>query len=74
MLVYICTQITTTKQLKIMKNQLTQDLLNAKGQLNYTNSALNSNLENWERKEFLQVKQMLLLEIESLENRIQCIN
>ena len=56
-----------------MKTQLTQDLLNAKGQLNYTNNALLSNLENWERKEFLQVKEMLLLEIKSLENRIICV-
>jgi len=54
-----------------MKTQLTQDLKNAQGQLNYTNNALTSNLEAWERKEFEQVKEMLLSDITSLEMRIE---
>ena len=57
-----------------MMTQLTQDLTSIKNQLNYTNNALSSNLENWERKEFEQVKNMLLEEIESLENRINFLN
>jgi hypothetical protein len=57
-----------------MKTQLTQDLTNTQNQLNYTNNALTSNLENWERKEFEQVKKMLLLDIESLTNRIKFLN
>lgn len=57
-----------------MKTQLIQDLASAKGQLNYTNEALNSNLEKWERKEFQEVKAMLIEEIESLENRIDFLN
>jgi hypothetical protein len=56
-----------------MKTQLTQDLKSAKGQLSYTNNALASNLENWERKEYEQVKQMLIEEIESLEFRIKLL-
>lgn len=57
-----------------MKIQLTQDLASAKRQLNYTQNALLSNLENWERKEFLQVENDLLETIESLENRILFLN
>ena len=53
-----------------MKNQLLQDLATAKKGLNYTNEALNSNLENWERKEFLAVKIDLINDINSLEERI----
>lgn len=57
-----------------MKTQLIQDLASAKGQLNYTNGALASILENWERKEYQEVKAMLIEEIESLENRIKFLN
>lgn len=54
-----------------MKNQLLQDLATAKKGLNYTNKALNSNLENWERKEFEGVKIDLINDINSLEKRIE---
>ena len=54
-----------------MKNQLLQDLETAKKALNYTNEALNSNLENWERKEFEAVKIDLTNSINSLEKRIE---
>ncbi len=57
-----------------MKTQLIQDLNNTQKQLNYTNNALTFNLENWERKEFEQVKKMLLLDIESLTNRIEFLS
>jgi hypothetical protein len=53
-----------------MKKQLQQDLETAKKGLNYTNEALNSNLENWERKEFESVKEDLTNSINSLEKRI----
>lgn len=53
-----------------MKSQLLQDLATAKKGLNYTNEALNSNLENWERKEFEVVKIDLTNNINSLEKRI----
>ena len=53
-----------------MKNQLLQDLATAKKGLNYTNEALNSNLENWEKKEFEAVKIDLTNDINSLEKRI----
>jgi hypothetical protein len=53
-----------------MKTQLTEDLKSAKAQLSYTKNALSSNLENWERKEYEQVKQMLIEQIENLEYRI----
>ena len=53
-----------------MKTQLTEDLETAKKALNYTNEALNSNLENWERKEFEAVKIDLINDINSLEKRI----
>ena len=56
-----------------MKMQLTQDLTSAQKQLVYTSNALSSNLENWERKEYEQVKQMLIEEIESLEYRIKLL-
>ena len=53
-----------------MKKQLLQDLETAKKALNYTNEALNSNLENWERKEFESVKADFINTIKSLEKRI----
>lgn len=56
-----------------MKTILIEDLRTKKGALEYTNNALNSNLENWERKEFEQVKQSLIDEIESLEYRINIL-
>lgn len=56
-----------------MKTQLTQDLKSAQVQLAYTNNALSANLENWERKEYEQVKKMLIEEIESLEYRINLL-
>ena len=68
-IMYIYTQITSTKN-KIMKIQLLQDLATAKKALSYTNKALNSNLENWERKEFEAVKIDLTNDINSLEKRI----
>jgi hypothetical protein len=57
-----------------MRNQLIQDLQSVNNQLVYCNEALNSNLENWERKEFEQVKEMLLLENESLTERIKFLS
>jgi len=57
-----------------MKTQLIQDLQSVNNQLVYCNEALNSNLENWERKEFEQVKEMLLLENESLTERIKFLS
>ena len=57
-----------------MEKQLLQDLETAKKGLNYVNEALNSNLENWERKEFEEVKNLLINDINSLEKRIEiCI-
>ena len=63
----------TKQKTRIMKMQLTQDLKSAQGQLDYTNNALSANLENWERKEYEQVKKMLIEEIESLEYRINLL-
>ena len=57
-----------------MKIELTQSLKSAKTQLDYTNSCLSFNLENWERKEYEQVKAILIREIESLENRIEFLS
>tara|TARA_R110000782_G_scaffold239545_1_gene325962 strand:- start:81 stop:257 length:177 start_codon:yes stop_codon:yes gene_type:complete len=57
-----------------MLTQLQQDLKSVQSQLVYTNAALASNLENWERKEFTQVKEMLLAELESLNFRINFLN
>jgi hypothetical protein len=57
-----------------MKIELTQSLKSAKSQLDYTNSCLSFNLENWERKEYEQVKEILICEIESLENRIKFLS
>jgi hypothetical protein len=56
-----------------MKTILIQDLKTKKAALEYTNNALNSNLENWERKEIEQVKQSLINEIQSLEYRINIL-
>ncbi len=56
-----------------MKNQLLQDLQSAKNQLIYCNNALNTKLENWEKKEFEQVKVEVLSNIESLEFRINLL-
>ena len=57
-----------------MKAQLIQELKSAKGQLTYTNNCLSQELENWERKEYEQVKSILISEIESLENRINFLS
>jgi len=69
---YICKVINNEKT-EIMKTILIEDLRTKKGALEYTNNALNSNLENWERKEFEQVKQSLINEIQSLEYRINIL-
>ena len=53
-----------------MKKQLLEDLQTAKNTLAYTNEALTTNLENWERKEFESVKNQLTEEIASLEIRV----
>lgn len=53
-----------------MKAQLIEDLTSAKGQLEYVNGALASNLESWERNEYEQVRSSLTADIESLESRI----
>lgn len=54
-----------------MKRELTERLESLKKQLNYTNDALASNLENWERKEFEAIKVDYISEIESLEYRLK---
>jgi hypothetical protein len=69
---YICKVINNEKT-EIMKTILIEDLRTKKGALESTNNALNSNLENWERKEFEQVKQSLINEIQSLEYRINIL-
>ena len=53
-----------------MKKELLEKLKSAKQSLNYTNEALNFNLENWERKEFEAVKIDLIKDIDSLEKRL----
>jgi hypothetical protein len=58
------------KTKNIMKKQLLEDLQTAKNTLAYTNEALTTNLENWERKEFELVKNQLTEEIASLEIRV----
>jgi len=57
-----------------MEIELTQELKSAKAQLDYTNSCLSFDLQNWERKEYKQVKSILIREIESLENRIKFLS
>jgi hypothetical protein len=64
---YIC----RNKNENDMKIELTQALKSAKNQLDYTISCLSFDLENWERKEYEQVKTILIREVESLENRIE---
>lgn len=43
-----------------------ETLESLRGQLNYTQDALNSNLENWERKEFEVVKTEIEFKIQSI--------
>jgi hypothetical protein len=57
-----------------MKIELTQELKSVKAQLDYTNSCLSFNLKNWERKKYEKVKEILIREIESLENRIKFLS
>ena len=49
-----------------VRTQLTQ----LRGNLAYTQSALNSKLSEWERKEYTEQKEMLLQEIDRLEKYI----
>jgi len=46
------------------------ELESLKGQIKYSNKALNSNLENWERKEYTQVKNDACNELDSLVSLI----
>lgn len=41
------------------------------GQLNYTNEALSSELENWERKEFESVKKEIEFKINSINEILE---
>lgn len=62
------------KQIGIMKTTVTfqgETLESLTGQLNYTNEALSSNLENWERKEFAAVKSEIEFKINSINERIE---
>lgn len=41
------------------------------GQLNYTNEALSSELEKWERKEYESVKEEIEFKINSINRRLE---
>ncbi len=59
--------------MSIVEKLKREELVSLNGQLNYVNEALEANLENWERKEYEQVKSELILDIENLENHIKNI-
>ncbi len=57
-----------------MKKQLEQDLERAIKGIAYCELALNSELQNWERKEYQAVLKMNTEEAESLKERIEFLN
>jgi predicted Holliday junction resolvase-like endonuclease len=48
-----------------------EELRSLKGQLEYVNTALSSDLKEWERKEYLSVKKSCSEDIEKITNHIE---
>ena len=57
--------------MEFILNQHIEKLESLKGQLSYTNKALDSDIEPWERREYLQIRDMYIIEIKELEDHIE---